>query len=74
MVERLFLFPELAQSDPTSVLQTAVLANSKPFQIDGYKLFAPIDRLDDMRLLQGFRILTFSDRASSIRPNRSTID
>jgi hypothetical protein len=48
MGERLFLFPELAECNPTSFLQTAVLANSKPFQIDGYKLFALIDRLDDV--------------------------
>jgi hypothetical protein len=47
MGDRLYLFPELLETNPSSFLQTGVLSHNIPVQVDGYKLYVFIDRLDE---------------------------
>lgn len=48
MTERLFLFPETTETNPSSFLQSAILTGGNAFKVDGYKLYAFIDRLDEV--------------------------
>ena len=48
MYERLFLFPETTETNPSSFLQNAVTTSSRPFKVEGFKLYAFVDRLDEV--------------------------
>ena len=48
MYDRLFLFPETTETNPSSFLQNAVTTSSRPFKIEGFKLYAFVDRLDEV--------------------------
>ncbi|OHS95801.1 hypothetical protein TRFO_38047 [Tritrichomonas foetus] len=47
MSDRLFLFPETLDTNPSSFLQTAIATISRPFKVDNFKLFTFIECIDE---------------------------
>ena len=48
MSDRLFLFPESLDTNPSSFLQSAIATISRPFKVENFKLFAFIERFDEV--------------------------
>lgn len=48
MTDRLFLFPESFDTNPSSFLQNAIATISRPFRVENFKLFAFIERFDEV--------------------------
>ena len=48
MSDRLFLFPESLDTNPSSFLQNAIATISRPFKVNNFKLFAFIECFDEV--------------------------
>lgn len=48
MTDQLYLFPERIGSNPSSFLSTATMTNPTPVRVDGYRVYALLDWVDEV--------------------------